>query len=60
LGPRRIKGSGEEDGILNYINYMSQIWLNILIKINRLKREGHVIRMDNNRTNKRMLDNRRE
>jgi hypothetical protein len=30
LEPCRIKCSGEEDIILNYINYMSHIWLNKL------------------------------
>jgi hypothetical protein len=55
-GAAQIKGSGEEDGILNYINYeciMSQIWVNI-------PKCGHVIRMDNNKTTKRMSDTRPE
>jgi hypothetical protein len=43
LGLCRRKGSGDEEGISNYINYMmTQIWIKY-INVKRLKSAGHVV-----------------
>jgi hypothetical protein len=59
LGLCRIEVSGEGDGILNYIKY-DEPDLAKCIQINRLKWAEHVMRMDNNRTTKRMTQGQKE
>jgi hypothetical protein len=41
LGLCRIKDSGEEEGNLNYIHYMRQVWLNTsILKLTSLRWQG--------------------